>query len=82
MALQGAEWSAEVDLSNCETGLSQVSQQLCEIALVNAHWSRIIVRKSGACLGMPRGVLRVLEYPHWSKCHSTGIRISLLRVTC
>ena len=41
VAPQGAEWSDDIDLSNCETVLSQVSQQLCEIALVSAHWSRI-----------------------------------------
>ena len=41
MASQGAEWSADIDLSNCEVVLSQVSQQLCEIALVNAYCSRI-----------------------------------------
>ena len=38
VAPQGAEWSAEVDLSNCETGLSQLSQQLCEIALVRCFF--------------------------------------------
>ena len=41
VAPQGAEWSDDIDLSNCETVLSQVSQQLCEIALVSARWSRI-----------------------------------------
>ena len=34
VAPPGAEWSADIDLSNCETGLSQISLQLCEIALV------------------------------------------------
>ena len=51
VAPRGAEWSPDVDLSRCEVVLSQVSQQLCEIALVNACCSRIgeiRVRKLGA----------------------------------
>ena len=32
---QGAKWSMELNVTNCETTLSEISKQLCDIAMVN-----------------------------------------------
>ncbi len=34
---EGGMWKDELDLSSCETTLSDTSRELCEIALVSGH---------------------------------------------
>ena len=42
-SLHGAKWSAEINLSNCETVLSQVTQQLCDMAMVTIQIERLLL---------------------------------------